>query len=263
MADQMLDTATPHGAATRQHHHAAVPLHKRHDHKDSPLKKSLAEFLESRAAEFTILFLVLCDVVLVAMEAGIDFKVLCIAGQVMAQSALNPASPHVKAAQPPEFILGKAQHFLQPVRLIERPEQVLVCETPEGYHAEHITHTCHLLSIAILCIFMVELLLKIWVHGKEFFYSAFEVLDLVIVSLSLICDVWIARLVENGSEEGGSGNLAAAETASALLIILRFWRIVRIVHGFYEIQHMDSERVTKQLEEKDAEIERLHMLLSK
>jgi len=83
------------------------------------------------------------------------------------------------------------------------------------------------------------------------------------VSLSLVCDLWISRLVEAGGEADGSGNLAAAETASVLLIILRFWRVVRIAHGFYEIQHMDSERVMKQLEEKDAEIERLHMLLSK
>jgi len=263
MADQVLDTVTPRGAKDRQHHHAGVPLHKRHEHEDSPVKKSLAEFVESRPAEFTILLLVLCDVVLVVMEAGIDFKLFCIAGQVMAHSALNPGSSHVQLAQPHEFFLGKAHHFLQPVKLVERPEQVLVCETPEGHHAEHITHTCHLLSIAILCIFMAELLLKIWVHGKEFFHSAFEVLDLIIVSLSLVCDLWISRLVEAGGEADGSGNLAAAETASVLLIILRFWRVVRIAHGFYEIQHMDSERVMKQLEEKDAEIERLHMLLSK
>jgi len=55
--------------------------------------------------------------------------------------------------------------------------------------------------------------------------------------------------------------LAAAETASALLIILRFWRIVRIIHGFYEIEHMDSERTMKQLKGKDAEIARLKVLV--
>jgi len=251
MADAL--EVTPESLREQRKHHAGVPLHKRYEQEASPFKEWLGEFLESRAVEFVILLLVLCDVVLVAIEAGIDFKIICVAGQVIAQSALSPGLSRVKAVQ------REGSHVLQPIELVQKP--ILVCDSPEGQHAEHITHICHLLSIAILCIFMVELILKIWVHCKEFFRSAFEVLDLVIVSLSLICDLWISKLVESGGEEEGSGNLAAAETASALLIILRFWRIVRIIHGFYEIEHMDSERTMKQLKGKDAEIARLKVLV--
>jgi len=201
-----------------------------------------------------ILVLVLCDVVLVAIEAGVDFRMLCIAGQIMTPSALGA---HLgKSTQ--KFFLAKVQDVLQP-DAFHSAHDFLVCESPHGHHAHHLTHTCHTLSIVILCIFMVELLLKIWIHGKEFFRSAFEVLDLVIVTLSLVCDLVIARMAESGGE--GENGIVAVETANILLIVMRCWRIVRIVHGFYEIQYMDNERVEKQLQVKDAEIERLQAIV--
>lgn len=105
-------------------------------------------------------------------------------------------------------------------------------------------HTCHNFSIAILCVFLVELLLKYWVAPKEFCASKLELLDLFVVSISLIIDVYVSYLI---STDGGG--VVQLETVLVLIMILRIWRVVRIIHGFSEVYAIEMEREEKEHEE--------------
>ncbi|KAL5481821.1 hypothetical protein EMCRGX_G022070 [Ephydatia muelleri] len=76
----------------------------------------------------------------------------------------------------------------------------------------------HALSLAILCIFMVEIIMKIIAFGMPFFTHKFEVFDATVVLLS-----WILDVASQKEEQ--------AFDAAGLLIMLRLWRVVRIFNG--------------------------------
>jgi hypothetical protein len=140
--------------------------------------------------------------------------------------------------------------------------EALVCESKHGHNAHHIMHTCHTLSIAILCIFLVELLLKMWIAPKEFWADWLHILDLFVVVTSLIIDIYVSYLIEARR----SAEIEAA-TIATLLVILRLWRVVRIAHGFNEIRNMELERRHKEMEEleekKEAEKKKLEEVIKK
>lgn len=76
----------------------------------------------------------------------------------------------------------------------------------------------HGFSLAILCIFVIEIIVKLVAFRLKFFTHKFEVFDAIVVLESFILDI---------------ASLHAEETFEAfnLLIILRLWRVVRIVNG--------------------------------
>jgi len=89
-----------------------------------------------------------------------------------------------------------------------------------GEDAKHhrAVHDLHHASIAILTAFMVELILKVVCCGPYYFWrQKFELFDAIVVTAS-----WVLDLIFQES---------AMETALALLIILRLWRVIRIVNA--------------------------------
>lgn len=74
------------------------------------------------------------------------------------------------------------------------------------------------MSIAILTFFMIEVFFKIFVFRLEFFNHKFEILDSVIVVVSFVLDI-IVLFQEHELE------------ALGLLILLRLWRVARIING--------------------------------
>ena len=81
--------------------------------------------------------------------------------------------------------------------------------------APHILHYC---SIGILGIFLVEILVRIIVFRLEFFHHKLEIFDAVIVIVSFVLDIIFCN---NEGPESGIG----------LLIVLRLWRVTRILNG--------------------------------
>jgi len=222
---------------------AIQPLKDRKKFETDNWQVKVGGFLESRAAEVTLLLLILFDVCLLATEAGIDHKILCVEGHLETRGAI----PHMFRQVTRLNLLHTDAGNSSPGH-----QEVLVCESPEGHNAQHIMHICHILSVVILILFMVELLLKIWIYGQEFFSSPFEVLDLVVVTVSLACDLVIVELLEQSSELR-----LTAETVVILLMMLRLWRVVRISHGLYQIKAMEDKRVREQLEEQRTKINTL------
>ncbi|XP_051973828.1 voltage-gated hydrogen channel 1-like isoform X3 [Xyrauchen texanus] len=76
----------------------------------------------------------------------------------------------------------------------------------------------HYLSLALLTFFIVELSGKIYAYRLEFFQHKFEVFDGIVVVVSFILDI-----VYISKED--------AFDAMGLLILLRLWRLARIING--------------------------------
>ncbi|NXC89578.1 HVCN1 protein, partial [Cercotrichas coryphoeus] len=124
----------------------------------------------------------------------------------------------------------------------------------------------HYLSLSILTIFLVEVGFKVFVYRREFFHHKFEVLDGIVVVVSFILDI-VLIFREHEFEAVG------------LLILLRLWRVARIINGIIlsvktrseqqvsKLKHANLKLATRveQLEhsclEKEQEIERLNNIL--
>ncbi|GAB1290135.1 Voltage-gated hydrogen channel 1 [Apodemus speciosus] len=124
----------------------------------------------------------------------------------------------------------------------------------------------HYMSFAILVFFMVEIFFKIFVFRLEFFHHKFEILDAIVVVVSFVLD--LVLLFKNHHFE-----------ALGLLILLRLWRVARIINGIIISVKTRSERQILRLKqiniqlatkiqhlefscsEKEQEIERLNKLL--
>ena len=74
------------------------------------------------------------------------------------------------------------------------------------------------MSLAILTFFMMEIFFKIFVFRLEFFHHKFEILDAIVVVISFILDI-VLLFREHEFE------------ALGLLILLRLWRVARIING--------------------------------
>lgn len=78
----------------------------------------------------------------------------------------------------------------------------------------------HHMSFAILVFFMLEIFFKIFVFRLEFFHHKFEILDAIVVVVSFVLD--LVLLFKNHHFE-----------ALGLLILLRLWRVARIINGMF------------------------------
>lgn len=76
----------------------------------------------------------------------------------------------------------------------------------------------HYMSFAILVFFMLEIFFKIFVFRLEFFHHKFEILDTIVVVVSFVLD--LVLLFKKHQFE-----------ALGLLILLRLWRVARIING--------------------------------
>ena len=76
----------------------------------------------------------------------------------------------------------------------------------------------HYMSIGILSIFIVEIFVKLYAFRLDFFRQKLEVFDAIVVFVAFGLDVAYA------SKEG-------LESGVGLIVILRLWRITRILNG--------------------------------
>mmetsp|Transcript_36332 Transcript_36332/g.100118 ORF Transcript_36332/g.100118 Transcript_36332/m.100118 type:complete len:293 (-) Transcript_36332:82-960(-) len=219
-------------------------------------RRRVARTLSSRTMDALIICLVLVDLACVSFEVGLDLKLICVGGQLvpvapeeLVRTSGSPAafqqlfSHRVSGARRAigehGRVLGDAsQHVgkhavagrvtgslrLEPQET-EEPE-ALVCEGENGPRAHELAHACHLASVAILVIFMVEIIAKLAVNPSEFCSNPYEILDLVVVTIALVLD---------------TAGKSFAEMAAEVIIVCRFWRFVRILHGFLEIYDHEAE----------------------
>lgn len=89
---------------------------------------------------------------------------------------------------------------------------------PESANESIAPHVLHYASIAILGLFLIETIARLAVFRLEFFKHKLEVFDAIVVIVSFVLDV-VFR------------NKEGVESGVGLLIVLRLWRVTRILNG--------------------------------
>ncbi|XP_062516900.1 voltage-gated hydrogen channel 1-like [Corticium candelabrum] len=110
----------------------------------------------------------------------------------------------------------------------------------------------HVLGLVVLGVFLLELCLKLYSFGLSFFKHKMEVFDGVIVVVSFAMDA-----AYGGDEDAWDG--------VGLLVLLRMWRVVRIVNGVVlSVKKKSEKRINElqsQLNGSEDEVKRLKSLL--
>lgn len=97
----------------------------------------------------------------------------------------------------------------------------------------------HYLSLALLTFFMVELAGKLFAYRLEFFQHKFEVFDGLVVVVSFVLD--IVFIFHEDAFDG-----------MGLLILLRLWRVARIINGILvSVKTRADQRIHKLKESYD------------
>lgn len=107
-----------------------------------------------------------------------------------------------------------------------------------GAHESGLAVFFHIISFTILNIFMIEIGLKIYVYKLEFFKKYFEVFDALVVIIAWCLDIAFLH-----------SQTAAAVLGFKLIVILRLWRVARIISAI--IQGIRSRNHAKLSKQKD------------
>lgn len=126
-----------------------------------------------------------------------------------------------------------------------------ICESNEGEKTKLIQSICHYSSIGILVLFFLEQVMKVYVAGKHYFENGYHVLDFVVITVSLVLDAFLTPMLESYGWDA-----TTYDSLMCLLVLLRFWRIVRIIHGVEEIMTAHEEALLKTISELQEELER-------
>lgn len=164
------------------------------------VREQVGHVIHSNKFQIGVICLVILDCLLVIGELLIDLIVY----QQEAAVGHNITQSHTDSSHGAEH----ESSVKEALEEIEREEE------PSRIAAE----VLHFMSIAILSLFLVELCVKLFVMGKTFFRHKMEIIDAVIVIVSFGLDIAFI------DQEGIAG-------AFALLVILRLWRIGRVVNG--------------------------------
>ncbi|KAH0625619.1 hypothetical protein JD844_015206 [Phrynosoma platyrhinos] len=99
----------------------------------------------------------------------------------------------------------------------------------------------HYLSLSILTLFLVEVSFKLFAYRLEFFKHKFEVLDAIVVIVSFVLDI-VLLFREHEFE------------ALGLLILLRLWRVARIINGIILSVKTRSEQQVSKLKQANMQL---------
>ncbi|GFS23934.1 voltage-gated hydrogen channel 1 [Elysia marginata] len=107
----------------------------------------------------------------------------------------------------------------------------------EHHFVPHIFHYC---SLAILSLFLIEVGIRIFVLRLDFFKHKLELFDAVVVVVS-----WVLDIVFRNNEDAAAG--------VGLLIILRLWRITRVINGIVlSVQKQAEQKIEKEKHLREA-----------
>lgn len=208
-------------------------------------RAALVRFLFCRSLHYSLILLLVIDVILVM--GGLQLKIEVVALQGMAigtcfstslQSNSSDAHGHHFHDVHDGLHCVHEQATFQTAEVFERVDQVLI-----------------VISISILCIFLIENLLFIVAFRWNYFTIAFFPFDLLVVILSLGTEILSLsapslEALENPLETMG-GRASVSSGVSPLIAILvlgRFWRFIRIGHAVYLLQGSEEHEETLKMQ---------------
>ncbi|XP_067934709.1 voltage-gated hydrogen channel 1-like [Watersipora subatra] len=142
-------------------------------------------YLHRPIVEYVVIFLIIVDALLVTASLLIEIRVIETLAKESASSGLEVRSDEV-------------------VRL------------------EHTGEALHYTSLAILTLFMIEVLLKLYGQRVKFFKRKIQVVDSFVVAISFALDIAVIIVGDVDS---------TLMQGLGLIVVLRLWRLVRIVNG--------------------------------
>lgn len=263
------------------------------DSEVSNTKLCIAAILKNPLTELCVIFLLLVDLLLVALELGIETSVICIGGRLVDahndvhdphmgahdphmgahEPHMGAQDPHMGAHSPhlgatnvvsnvlPGFHAGTTAYTDRRLsvadsvgaghaaHMTEHPTQVLECYGPHHHVVHELEHHAHLGSVAILVVFAIELVLKIWVIDG-WIKDCFHKLDVFVVFVSLTIDTVVLSYLDSMMDKNAA---AQADFVVLVLLFVRFWRVVRIVHGFVEVAEVRAG-IAVEMAEHDLEL---------
>ncbi|EOD51522.1 Ion transport [Neofusicoccum parvum] len=117
--------------------------------------------------------------------------------------------------------------------------QLFVCESKKSHTGwNDALEALGIVSLVFSCLFMAELLASVWAFGLSYFHSAFHCFDALVILASFILDVLLRGPVE--------------EVAS-LVIVLRLWRVFKIIEELSVGAQEQMESLEKRVEDLEKE----------
>lgn len=108
-------------------------------------------------------------------------------------------------------------------------------ETSESIH--HVEEGLHYTSVSILSILCLDLILTFIAHDIAMFKHFGYVLDAIIIPTALVLELLVSDI-------------------AGILVLLRLWRVIRIMHGAGEIMHkVEKDTAKKRMWKKIDEVE--------
>jgi hypothetical protein len=115
-------------------------------------------------------------------------------------------------------------------------------EFPSESH-EKAAHVLHYISLSILIFFAAEIFLSIIALGHLVFSRWIVLLDAVVITVSIVIDVVLH------------------DSAGAIIVVVRLWRVARIVHGVFEtIYEKLNDKIEEQKEKLKSKKEKIKAL---
>ena len=212
-------------------------LHVTAVHGHGSTRHKILSFLHSKYVEYTMLGLLLLDLVVLMLEMFIAAEFPdC---NIVKRNAIS-CCPAEENGRRWRWLAGDGSHAdeICPEPLIESPEYPAGCDDHK-YSWLHPLHVaCFAITISVLSLFFIELMLMVFCLGLVFFQHFFYVADLFIVTVSLVLEISFYVVHED-----------ILATLTAFLVLMRVWRFVRIGHSVVEATvEMSAKRFDKVVE---------------
>ncbi|RUS78444.1 hypothetical protein EGW08_013790 [Elysia chlorotica] len=198
--------------------------------------------MKSNPVQYTIITLVIADCLIIVVELLIDMEIIVFPEKEQGNATDVHNASHPIAYNSDDFnqSFHHDQHWL-----VQGAHYMFTSNSSsnhtDGDHGDHhhhhtnkekAQHILHMLSLAILSIFMVEVCLKIFVERSHLLKQKAEVFDAIVVIISFTLDV-IFTFVSVSS---------VASDAAGLMVLLRLWRVTRIINGVVMSVKHDAKR---------------------
>ena len=135
-------------------------------------------------------------------------------------------------------------------------EQRDTCLLEHSIHLKRAELFLFYISIVLLSIFVLEIFISIYALGSKYYKSPLYLVDGAIVFGSFIMEIYFHY-----------GDIGNAERAASAIIVLRLWKIIRVVHAVAHSLTVKNQILIKKISEAklllEEEKEQIEQILEK